>query len=121
VISFVSRCAEAVVLAARSRKLRYLAVLFLLLGVFASQALAQDATIVGTVTDPSGAAVPNATITITRTDTGMTRELTTNADGQYVAPGLHIGNYTIRVEAAGFRTVDEKGIILTVGARDRHG
>ncbi len=68
--------------------------------VFAGQALAQEATIVGTVTDPTGAAVPNAAITITNTDTGVTRNLPTNGDGQYVAPDLIIGHYTVRVTAA---------------------
>jgi hypothetical protein len=70
---------------------------------FAIPALAQEATILGTVTDPSGAAVPNATITITNTDTGVARSLPTNSDGQYVAPDLIIGHYNVRVKAAGFK------------------
>jgi len=87
--------------------------------IFAAQALAQEATVVGTVTDPTGAAVPNATISITNTDTGVTRNLTTNGDGQYVAPDLHIGGYVVKVTATGFKAAEQKGITLNVGDRSR--
>jgi hypothetical protein len=87
--------------------------------VFAAQALAQEATIVGTVTDPSGAAVPNAAITVTNIETGQTRSLTTSGDGQYVAPDLHIGRYTVRAQGAGFKAVEQKDIVLNVNDRDR--
>jgi len=87
--------------------------------IFAAQAVAQDATLLGTVTDPSGAAVPNATITITSTDTGVTRNLTTNSDGQFLAPDLRIGNYTVHVSATGFKAAEQKNLILAVGDRRR--
>jgi hypothetical protein len=87
--------------------------------LFAAQALAQEATVVGTVTDPSGAAVPNATITITNNDTGVTRTLPSSADGQYVAPDLHIGHYTLRASAAGFKVAEQQGVTLSVGDRLR--
>jgi uncharacterized protein YfiM (DUF2279 family) len=87
--------------------------------LFAAQALAQEATVLGTVTDPSGAAVPNAAITVTNTDTGLSRSLTTNGDGQFVAPDLHIGKYTVRAEAAGFKVSEKKDIVLAVGDRSR--
>ena len=90
-----------------------------LLVVFAAQGFAQEATILGTVTDPTGAAVPNATITITNNETGVTRTLPSNGDGQYVAPDLHIGPYTIRVNATGFKAAEQKGITLSVGDRSR--
>ena len=48
-------------------------------------ASAQEATIVGTVTDPSGAPIPNVNITITNTETALVRHITTNNVGQYVA------------------------------------
>ena len=82
-------------------------------------AWAQEATVVGTVTDPSGAAVPNASITITNTDTGVTRTLPTSSDGQYVAPDLGIGHYSVRVTAAGFKAAEQKGLTLAVGDRTR--
>src|SRR6266567_2108267 len=87
--------------------------------IFAAQALAQEATIVGTVTDPSGAAVPNVTITVTNVDTGIERTLTTSSEGQYVAPDLHIGHYAVRAQGTGFKPVEQKGIVLAVGDRSR--
>ncbi len=98
--------------------LRVVLFICVLLGVFCSQALAQEATIVGTVTDQSGAAVPNAAITVTNTDTGQVHQFTTSSVGQYVAPALQIGHYTVRVEVAGFKKDEQTGIVLAVG--DRH-
>jgi hypothetical protein len=98
-------------------RLAVLAAIFLL--VFATQAFSQEATIVGTVTDPTGLAVLNAKITITNTDTGLSRTLMSNADGQYVAPDLRLGRYMVRVEAAGFKVAERKDIVLHDGDRLR--
>ncbi len=87
--------------------------------VFAAQALAQEATIVGTVTDPTGAAVPNVTITVTNIDTGLARTLTSSNDGQFVAPDLHIGRYTVRATASGFKVAEQKDVVLAIGDRSR--
>jgi hypothetical protein len=92
------------------------------LPVISQIALAQTGTggtILGTVTDPSGAAVPNAQITITDTDTNQTLQLTTTAAGDYLAPDLQIGHYSIRVTASGFQSFEQKGVVLNVGARNR--
>src|SRR5690348_2064691 len=107
-------------LAQRARRCssRLAALLFVLLGLFAVQAFAQEATIVGTVTDPTGAAVPNAAITVTKTDTGQSRHFNSNSDGQYVAPGLPIGSYTVQAESGGFKAVT-KSIVLNVNDRTR--
>jgi hypothetical protein len=99
--------------------LRIILLTFGLLGAFAVQALAQEGTILGTVTDPSGAPVPNAAITITNNDTGIVTKFTTNAVGQYVAPALHIGNYSVHAEATGFTPVDTTGLRLEVADRLR--
>jgi len=99
-----------------SRLALLLAALFV---VFAVPALAQEATIVGTVTDPSGAAVPNAAIEITNNDTGVSRSLPTNGDGQYVAPDLINGHYSVHASATGFKAAVRKGITLDVGDRTR--
>jgi hypothetical protein len=82
-------------------------------------ARAQEATIVGTVTDPTGAAVPNAAITVTNIDTGVVSHLTTNTAGDYVAADIHIGHYTVRAEATGFKVGEQKDIVLAVGDRIR--
>src|SRR5271155_2006459 len=75
-------------LAVRGRNLRLALLLTTLLTFSAVHALAQEATIVGTVTDSSAAVVPGAVVTIKNVDTGTTRSLTTNGDGQYAAPSL---------------------------------
>jgi hypothetical protein len=91
----------------------------LLLLVFAFTASAQEATIVGTVYDPSGAAVPNVNITVTSTQTGQARSIKTSESGQYVVPNLNIGRYTVRAEAPGFKAAEQKDIGLQVGDRQR--
>ena len=71
------------------------------------------------MTDPTGASVPNAAIVITNTDTAVTRDTTSNSDGQYTAPDLINGHYTIRVTATGFKATEQKNIVLAVGDRSR--
>ena len=86
--------------------------------VFASaanlQAQLSTATVFGTITDPSGAAIPNASITLTQTDTGFVRTVTANETGGYRADFLPIGPYKIDVEAQGFQKLERTGITLTV-------
>jgi hypothetical protein len=106
-------------LAVRRNGARFAVLLAAFFVMFAAQALAQEATVLGTVTDPSGASVPNAAIVITEVETGVTRNLTTNSDGQYVAPDLHIGHYSVRVTAAGFKATEQKDLTLAVGDRLR--
>jgi hypothetical protein len=99
--------------------LRFLFAFLVALVCFSSSAFAQQATIVGTVTDPSGASVPNVAISITNTDTSWNRVFPTNDAGQYVAPDLQIGHYHIKATAAGFKVAEQKSIVLTVGDRIR--
>src|SRR5215475_4803615 len=99
--------------------LRLLFAVLLIVVAFGSIAAGQEATIVGTVTDQTGAAVPNASITITNTDTGIARTSTTGGDGQYVVPDLHIGHYVVRAQAAGFKAEERKDLLLQVGDRTR--
>jgi hypothetical protein len=101
------------------RKGRHFAILLTLLLAAAALSFAQEATIVGTVTDPSGAAVPNVEVTATSVDTGVTRTVTTNDTGQYVLPSLHIGHYTLNTKAAGFGPSERAGIVLNVDDRTR--
>jgi len=99
--------------------LRYLLILFVLLAGFPFRASAQNATIVGTVTDPSGSVVANAKITITNLETNLTHSFTTNETGQYVAVDLPVGHYNIKAEASGFKVAEQKGLVLNVGDRTR--
>jgi hypothetical protein len=106
----------------RSRKLSRFAVLslfVLFLAVFALPAFAQEATVVGTVTDPSGAAVANAKVTVTNLDTNLSKDYTTNDAGQYTAVDIHIGHYNIKVETSGFKTAERKDLVVQVGDRAR--
>ncbi len=77
------------------------------------------ATMFGTITDPSGAAIPKATVTLKQQDTGFTRIVVTNGDGSYRADFLPIGPYTVTVEADGFKKLERAGIVLTV-TEDAH-
>ena len=80
---------------------------------------AQQATIVGTVTDPSGAVVPNVNVAIKNIDTGVVHTIPTNDAGQYVAPDLQIGHYDVTASSPGFKVAERKNIVLTVGDRVR--
>jgi hypothetical protein len=101
------------------RRFAMACVLCFLVAVFCASAFAQEATILGTITDPSGAAIPNVTITLVNTDTGISRTASSNSDGQYAVPELHIGHYDLRAQANGFKADERKGVVLNVGDRER--
>ncbi len=96
--------------------LRVIALLFLLLMLGATLASAQGVTgrIVGTLTDSSGALVPNATVTITNQDTRIITKVVSNASGEYRADNLPPGKYQVQVEAPGLKTVVSEGNAVTV-------
>lgn len=68
--------------------------------------------LVGVVTDGSGAFVPGADVTVTNEATSIETKTKTNESGNYVVPGLTNGNYTIRIEAAGFKPSVVRGVLL---------
>lgn len=72
-------------------------------------------TILGTVSDASGARVPNAQVSMKNAATGESRTVATNENGFYNAPSLSPGNYDIAVTAAGFQTLVRKGVAVLVG------
>ena len=89
------------------KSLRYLSVVvavFLLLSPI-SRAQTNEGRILGTIRDSSGAVVVGAKVTVTNTGKQVSRELVTNGTGEYVAPDLEPGLYTVAAEAAGFKTV----------------
>jgi len=77
---------------------------------------AATATITGTVTDTSGAAVPGATVNAKNNGTGLTRSTMSDAQGRYNLPDLAIGDYDLQATKMGFQTVVRKGVNLTVGS-----
>ncbi len=72
------------------------------------------ATIVGTVTDSSGAALPGATVTARNVDTGSPRTVTSDSVGAYRLDFLPIGNYLVTVGLSGFKTSSRSGVVLRV-------
>lgn len=97
------------------------AVLFLLslvvLSAVCLHAQTYQGRILGLVTDPTGAVVPGAQVTITNVATSVNRTVTTTASGDYAAPNLEPGPYTVIVEAKGFEKFQRTGLQLEV-ARD---
>jgi hypothetical protein len=75
--------------------------------------------ILGTVTDPSGAAISGASVTVTNVQTGASHVLTTANDGGYVAPALPPGEYSVRAEAKGFKAAEHKSVVVEVGQDTR--
>jgi len=111
--------AGSIGLTVRRWDLRLTLLLAALVLLFAAHGFAQEATFVGTVMDPSGAAVANAKVTLTNLDTNVAKELKTNDSGQFTAVDIHIGHYNIKVEMTGFKTEEKKGLVLQVGDRMR--
>jgi hypothetical protein len=89
-----------------------LAVVFLVAGRLRAQI--DRASISGTVTDPSGAAVAGATVTVTNGGTNQSQTLTTDSSGLYTARLLHIGTYSVEATAKGFERSLHSGIELNV-------
>ena len=83
------------------------------------QAEAPSGTIVGTVTDSTGALIPNATVTATDTGTGISHSSKTNETGNYSIPLLQVGSYSVAVEANGFRRFVASGLSLSASSTMR--
>jgi hypothetical protein len=82
-------------------------------------AQAVSGTILGTVRDSSGAAVPGATVTLEQNGTGYHRTVTSDAQGEYTAPSLPTGTYTVSAELSGFKKVSLANVQLGVDQRVR--
>src|SRR5216683_2343157 len=97
------------------------ATLTLVFGILALPTVAQTnkADIVGTVTDSNGGVVQGATVKVTKVDTGATREVKSNDNGEYQAPSLEIGTYKITVTKQGFQTAVQENVVLQTNDRLR--
>src|SRR5208282_2446705 len=71
-----------------------------------------NASIAGTVTDQSGALVPNANLTLTLVTSGTVKTFTTGQDGDFSFPNIPIGTYELQCTAQGFETFIQRGITL---------
>ena len=89
----------------------------LALFVFAASAFAQGSTgrLVGTVTDPGGAIVPGATVTVKDAQTGRERTITASSEGTFSVPQLEFGTYTVTITAQGFSTFTATDLKIDAG------
>src|ERR1700722_16243856 len=98
----------------RVRTILFLIVVTAALAVL-SVAQVTTGTLSGTITDSSGAVIPNAKIEVSNQDTGLSRTLTADSAGRYDIPQLPAGRYNVTFNAEGFQTQVRNGITLTVG------
>src|SRR5271170_7659148 len=93
----------------------------LILVIFSSLGHAQfeNGSVVGTIHDSSGAAIPGANVTVTNKATGIQSIVTSNGSGDYEALSLRVGTYTISASAQGFATAVAENITISVGNRQR--
>lgn len=96
------------------RIVRWSMFLLVMLAITAAAGFAQTSTsrISGTVTDPSGAVVPGATVTATNEATGVAQTQVSSEGGLFSFPSMTPGKYTIKVELTGFKTAENIGNIL---------
>ena len=87
-------------------------ILFCALGVARAHAQSTFGNIVGTVTDSAGAAIPNATVTLTNTGTSAQRTAATNGSGEYAFNIIDAGTYTVVVDASGFQKSETSNLVL---------
>jgi hypothetical protein len=92
---------------------------FVLLAAISLSAQTFRGTILGSVTDPSGAVLPGASVTVKNVATGLARTTETSADGSYSLPELPIGTYTVTVTLAGFQTFQANGVEVDVSGERR--
>lgn len=85
------------------------ACMLLFAGILAAQ---YRAGIQGVITDPSGAGVPGATVTLTSKETNIVRKTTSTEDGGYAIPGLPPGAYALSVEKAGFSKKTLENVVI---------
>ena len=92
---------------------------FVILAAVSLSAQTFRGTILGTVTDPTGAVLPGAKVTVKNTGTGLERSTETSADGSYSLPELPIGSYNVTVTQSGFQTFVATGVTVDVAAERR--
>src|SRR3989442_8001379 len=102
------------------KKLQFcLVAISMLLLALGAVAQVQNGQFTGVVTDPSGAAIPNAKVTVTNMGTSLSVTTTSNQDGVYVVKELPVGTYKITAEAKGFKTRTDTNLVLNAGTIQR--
>ena len=82
-------------------------------------AQAVSGNIIGTITDPSGGAIAGATVAVANTGTGFSTQTTTNDSGNYTAPDLAPGTYTVTVTQSGFQKLEQQNVVVNVSQSSR--
>src|SRR5258708_4415916 len=95
------------------------ATLFLMLSAMALFGQSERGTITGTVHDASGAVIPGAKVSVTATATNSKQDYLSNDSGDYTASSLAVGQYDIRIEKAGFRPAELKGVTVNAATSVR--
>ena len=108
--------AQTVLQRATAQASTFLFALLLVLVLPLHAQVAGTASIQGTISDPSGAVLPNATVVLTNTATQVQRTATADSSGLYSFPNIDIGTYNMTVTAGGFQTYTRTGIVLEVGS-----
>src|SRR5215472_5141288 len=105
----------------RRRHIRGISLLFFVSAIFVASRLAitanaqvVGASITGTVQDASGAAVPQAAITVRNLETGAVRKVASDGEGHYAAPSVPVGRYEVTAEKEGFNTATRSGVNLVI-------
>jgi carboxypeptidase family protein len=99
---------------------RMLSRIVLLVVTLCAAAWAQDtASLTGTITDASGAAIPNAQVSVNSAEHGISRKAASNGSGDFLFGSLPIGSYDVTVSATGFKKYEAKGVVLNVGEKAR--
>jgi len=101
----------------KPRLLPVLAVLLAIIARLNGQVI--TSTVYGVVTDPTGGSIANAKVTVSNEETGTVTTASTDAAGEFTLTSLQAGRYTVSIEAQGFRTVRQSGLVLASGARIR--
>src|SRR6185369_13490230 len=102
-----------------SRTIHFIVIAALLATPLAAIAQVTTATIVGTISDPSGSIVPGAQVTARNVDTGLTRTVASSDAGTYRIEFLPVGNYVLEVTSTGFKKSYLSGIVLQVNDTSR--
>src|SRR5947207_12052080 len=98
------------------KKLQFCLAVFALLTLTCSAfAQVQNGQLTGTVTDPTGAAIPNAKVTVANPSTGLNLSTSTTSSGTYVVKEIPIGTYKVSTEASGFKTVSNNDVTVNAG------
>ena len=94
--------------------------MLLLMVILCAPVWAQDtASLTGTVTDASGAAIPNAQVAVSNASQGISRKAATNGSGDFLFASLPIGSYDLSITSTGFKKYEAKGVVLNVGEKAR--